>query len=84
MSSQQVLERTEMTQPSTLRLQGKIAVITGAGSGMGLAMATRFAAEGAAVVAGDWNVARLDQAVAHIRDSGGTILGAQGEASMLA
>jgi NAD(P)-dependent dehydrogenase (short-subunit alcohol dehydrogenase family) len=78
MSPQQIFERTEVTQPTTLRLQGKIAVITGAGSGMGLAMATRFAAEGAAVVAGDWNVARLDQAVANIRDNGGTILGAQG------
>jgi NAD(P)-dependent dehydrogenase (short-subunit alcohol dehydrogenase family) len=74
MSSQQQLERAKTTP----RLQGKIAVITGAGSGMGLAMAARFAAEGAAIIAGDWNAARLDQAVAHIRDTGGTILGAQG------
>src|SRR5262245_39340652 len=61
-----------------MRLEGKIAVITGAGSGMGLAMATRFAAEGARVVAGDWNAARLDAAVAAIRASGGTVVGAQG------
>jgi NAD(P)-dependent dehydrogenase (short-subunit alcohol dehydrogenase family) len=61
-----------------MRLQGKVAVITGAGSGMGLAMAKRFAAEGAKVVAGDWNAARLDEAVAGIRASGGTIEGAQG------
>ena len=74
MSSQQQLER--VTAPP--RLQGKIAVITGAGSGMGLAIATRFAAEGAAIIAGDWNVARLDQAVASIRHTGGTILGTQG------
>jgi NAD(P)-dependent dehydrogenase (short-subunit alcohol dehydrogenase family) len=40
---------------------------------MGLAMATRFAAEGASVVAGDWNTARLDQAVAAIKAAGGTI-----------
>jgi NAD(P)-dependent dehydrogenase (short-subunit alcohol dehydrogenase family) len=73
-SSQQAFDHAETTP----RLQGKIVVITGAGSGMGLAMGTRFAAEGAAIVAGDWNVARLDQAVAHIRDSGGMILGAQG------
>ena len=35
------------------RLQGKVAVITGAGSGMGKAMAELFAAEGASVVLGD-------------------------------
>ncbi len=35
------------------RLQGKIAVITGAGSGMGAAMAAAFCAEGARVVAAD-------------------------------
>ena len=61
-----------------MRLQDKIVVITGAGSGMGLAMATRFAAEGAKVIAGDWNADRLDAAVADIRRSGGTIVGAQG------
>ena len=61
-----------------MRLQGKVTVITGAGSGMGLAMATLFAAEGASVVAGDWNGERLDAAVASIKESGGTIIGAQG------
>jgi NAD(P)-dependent dehydrogenase (short-subunit alcohol dehydrogenase family) len=61
-----------------MRLQGKVAVITGAASGMGLAMATRFAAEGASIVAGDWNAERLDAAVESIQASGGTIVGAQG------
>ena len=61
-----------------MRLQGKVAVITGAASGMGLAMATRFAAEGASVVAGDWNAQRLEEAVAKIKATGGTIVGAQG------
>ncbi|HKW23963.1 MAG TPA: SDR family NAD(P)-dependent oxidoreductase, partial [Ktedonobacterales bacterium] len=41
------------------QLQGKVAVVTGAASGIGLAIATRFAAEGASVVAGDWNAERL-------------------------
>ena len=35
------------------RLRGKVAVITGAGSGMGAAMARRFTAEGAKVVVAD-------------------------------
>ena len=61
-----------------MRLQGKVAVITGAGSGMGLAIATLFAAEGASVVAGDWNAERLDDAIAGIQPSGGAIVGAQG------
>jgi 3-oxoacyl-[acyl-carrier protein] reductase len=41
------------------RLQGKIALVTGAGSGFGEGMARRFAAEGARVAAVD---VRLDQA----------------------
>ena len=61
-----------------MRLDGKVAVITGAGSGMGLAMAKRFTAEGAKVVAGDWNAARLEAAVSEIRASNGTIEAAQG------
>lgn len=61
-----------------MRLQNKVAVITGAASGMGLAMAELFAKEGARIVAGDWNGERLDTAVARIRESGGTIVSAQG------
>jgi NAD(P)-dependent dehydrogenase (short-subunit alcohol dehydrogenase family) len=60
------------------RLEGKIAVITGAGSGMGLAMARRFTAAGASVVAADWNAERLNAAVSEIQATGGTILGACG------
>jgi len=34
---------------------GKVAVVTGAASGMGLEIAKRFAAAGADVVLADWN-----------------------------
>lgn len=64
-----------------MRLQDKVAVITGAGSGMGLAMARRFAAEGARLVIGDWNAARLDAAVEEITRDGGAITGVQGDVS---
>ena len=61
-----------------MRLEGKVAVITGAASGIGLAMATVFAAEGARLVASDWNAQRLDEAVAAIQAKGGTLVGVQG------
>jgi NAD(P)-dependent dehydrogenase (short-subunit alcohol dehydrogenase family) len=61
-----------------MRLAEKVAVITGASSGIGLAIATLFAAEGAAIVAGDWNAARLQAAVDQLRAAGGTIVGQQG------
>ncbi len=61
-----------------MRLQDKVVVITGAASGMGLAMATRFAAEGAKLVLGDWNAQRLEAAVATIQASGAAVVSSQG------
>ncbi len=49
-----------------MRLEKKVAVVTGAGSGMGLAMARRFVEEGASVVAVDWHADTLAQAVKEI------------------
>lgn len=61
-----------------MRLEGKVAIITGAASGMGLAMAKLFTAEGASIVAADWNPERLESAVATIRANDGKIVDAQG------
>jgi NAD(P)-dependent dehydrogenase (short-subunit alcohol dehydrogenase family) len=67
-----------------MRLQDKVAVITGAGSGMGRAMAILFAQEGAKIVAGDWNQKTLDEVVATVGAAGGEIVGIQGNIAMQA
>lgn len=67
-----------------MRLEGKVAVVTGAGSGMGRAMANRFAAEGARVVAAEWHADALDAVVAEVTGSGGAIVGALGNVALAA
>jgi NAD(P)-dependent dehydrogenase (short-subunit alcohol dehydrogenase family) len=47
-------------------LDGKIAIITGGGTGIGLAIAERYASEGAEVVIAGRNKGRMDEAVARI------------------
>ncbi len=49
-----------------MRLKGKVAIVTGAASGIGLAMAQRFAAEGAGVVIADLNQAQSESVAAKI------------------
>ena len=53
------------------RLEGKVAVITGAASGMGRATAIRFAGEGAAVVIADLNEDGGAAAVRECKENGG-------------
>lgn len=64
-----------------MRLAGKVAVITGAASGMGRSMALLFSAEGAKVVAADWHQESLDAVVAEILAAGGEVVGVQGDVS---
>ena len=52
------------------RLEGKIAFITGAGSGIGRASARLFAAEGARVVVADIDVAAGEETVALVNEAG--------------
>ncbi len=61
-----------------MRLQGKVALITGAGSGIGCATALRFAQEGACVVASDMDGAGVNETARLIADSGGTALAVVG------
>jgi 3-oxoacyl-[acyl-carrier protein] reductase len=50
-----------------MRLQGKVAVITGSGQGIGLGVAERFAQEGAAVVLNDRDETKLREAEKALR-----------------
>lgn len=52
-------------------VKGKVAVITGAASGMGKAIAEIFAANGMSVVVADLNQERGDEVVENIRENGG-------------
>ena len=56
------------------RLEGRVALVTGAASGIGLATAKRLADEGATVVITDIQDAAGEEAVAAIRNAGGTAL----------
>jgi NAD(P)-dependent dehydrogenase (short-subunit alcohol dehydrogenase family) len=56
------------------RLAGKVAIVTGAGQGIGEAIARGYAREGAKVMITGRTQAKLDEVVARVEAEGGTIL----------
>ncbi|KVF46661.1 SDR family NAD(P)-dependent oxidoreductase [Burkholderia seminalis] len=65
------------------KLDNKIALVTGATSGIGLATAQRFAAEGAHVYLTGRRQAELDAAVKGIREAGGNATGVRSDSTRL-
>jgi len=54
-------------------IKGSKVLVTGAGAGMGLGMAERFAAEGAELILVDVNPTALEAAAARVRGAGGNV-----------
>lgn len=55
-----------------MRLEGKVALITGAGAGIGKTTALRFAQEGAKVIVTDINLDNVTQTASEIEQAGGS------------
>ncbi len=64
-----------------MQLQSKVALVTGAGSGIGQATALLFAAEGAKVAVADVDSARIEDTVNIIKTNGGEALALQVDAT---
>src|SRR5215208_2128468 len=58
-----------------MKLQGKVALVTGAGAGIGEAIAKRFAAEGATVHVTGVHAENTRRVTQEIRDAGGQAIG---------
>ena len=62
-----------------MSLPGEIALVTGAGNGMGRAIALEFANEGASIVAADINANAVDAVAAEINDTGGRAIAVEAD-----
>lgn len=65
-------------------IEGKVAVVTGAASGIGFAMAKRFAAEGTKVVLADIEADALESAATDLRSTGAEVFAVRTDVSKLA
>ncbi|MFC1928891.1 SDR family NAD(P)-dependent oxidoreductase [Chloroflexota bacterium] len=57
-----------------MKLTGKVAIVTGSARGLGKAIATKFASEGAAVVVSDILIEQAQQTADEIKKQGGTAI----------
>jgi NAD(P)-dependent dehydrogenase (short-subunit alcohol dehydrogenase family) len=69
------ITRKEPMSTQTRRLEGKVAIVTGAAQSIGLAIARRYAEEGAKVVLADINAEKVSEAAQAIAADGHEALG---------